>query len=76
MLVLSQKLRTFQYCEGKFNPAFVSTVGIDFKVKTVTVKDKRIKLQVWDTAGQVFILCINIKIKKIMIAIVTIITIV
>ena len=44
---------TFQYCEGKFNPAFVSTVGIDFKVKTVTVKDKRIKLQVWDTAGQV-----------------------
>ncbi|KAL5256603.1 hypothetical protein ACHWQZ_G011750 [Mnemiopsis leidyi] len=41
-----------QYCEGKFNPAFVSTVGIDFKVKTVTVKDKRIKLQVWDTAGQ------------------------
>jgi len=41
-----------QYCEGKFNPAFVSTVGIDFKVKTVMVKDKRIKLQVWDTAGQ------------------------
>lgn len=41
-----------QYCEGKFNPAFVSTVGIDFKVKTVKVKDKRIKLQVWDTAGQ------------------------
>ena len=31
----------------------MSTVGIDFKVKTVMVKDKRIKLQVWDTAGQV-----------------------
>ena len=52
------KLYFFQYCEGKFNPAFVSTVGIDFKVKTVTVKDKRIKLQVWDTAGQVYILLV------------------
>ena len=36
----------FQYCEGKFNPAFVSTVGIDFKVKTVRVGERRIKLQV------------------------------
>jgi len=42
-----------QYCDNKFNPAFVSTVGIDFKVKTVVTQDKkRIKLQVWDTAGQ------------------------
>ncbi|KAF9811026.1 hypothetical protein SFRURICE_001101 [Spodoptera frugiperda] len=32
--------------------AFVSTVGIDFKVKTVFRHDKRVKLQIWDTAGQ------------------------
>ncbi|CAB1420330.1 unnamed protein product [Pleuronectes platessa] len=31
---------------------FVSTVGIDFKVKTIYRNDKRIKLQIWDTAGQ------------------------
>jgi GTPase SAR1 family protein len=30
----------------------VSTVGIDFKVKTVFRHDKRVKLQIWDTAGQ------------------------
>ncbi|MCJ8737822.1 hypothetical protein PDJAM_G00028540 [Pangasius djambal] len=35
-----------------FTPAFVSTVGIDFKVKTIYRNDKRIKLQIWDTAGQ------------------------
>lgn len=30
----------------------MSTVGIDFKVKTVFRHDKRVKLQIWDTAGQ------------------------
>ena len=29
-----------------------STVGIDFKIKTIEVGDKTVKLQVWDTAGQ------------------------
>eukprot|EP00345_Euplotes_harpa_P012890 CAMPEP_0168351572 /NCGR_PEP_ID=MMETSP0213-20121227/21955_1 /TAXON_ID=151035 /ORGANISM="Euplotes harpa, Strain FSP1.4" /LENGTH=131 /DNA_ID=CAMNT_0008362457 /DNA_START=148 /DNA_END=543 /DNA_ORIENTATION=- len=28
------------------------TIGIDFKIKTITVKKKVVKLQVWDTAGQ------------------------
>ena len=30
----------------------IPTIGIDFKIKTIPVKDKRIKLQIWDTAGQ------------------------
>jgi Ras-related protein Rab-8A len=34
------------------SPSFITTIGLDFKVKTVMVQDKRIKLQVWDTAGQ------------------------
>ena len=42
----------FRYADDSFTPAFVSTVGIDFKVKTVYRNDKRIKLQIWDTAGQ------------------------
>uniref|UniRef100_UPI00358F2003 ras-related protein Rab-3B-like n=1 Tax=Myxine glutinosa TaxID=7769 RepID=UPI00358F2003 len=42
----------FRYADHTFTPAFVSTVGIDFKVKTIHRKDKRIKLQIWDTAGQ------------------------
>lgn len=42
----------FRYADDSFTPAFVSTVGIDFKVKTVFRNDKRIKLQIWDTAGQ------------------------
>jgi len=41
-----------RFTEDTFNPSFISTIGIDFKVKTVDIDGKRVKLQVWDTAGQ------------------------
>jgi len=37
----------FRYSDDSFSSSFVSTVGIDFKVKTVFQQDKRIKLQIW-----------------------------
>lgn len=37
----------FRYADDSFTSAFVSTVGIDFKVKTVFRNEKRIKLQIW-----------------------------
>lgn len=37
----------FRYADDSFTSAFVSTVGIDFKVKTIYRSDKRIKLQIW-----------------------------
>lgn len=39
----------FRYADDSFTSAFVSTVGIDFKVKTVFRQDKRVKLQIWVT---------------------------
>ncbi|XP_023238813.1 ras-related protein Rab-3C-like [Centruroides sculpturatus] len=42
----------FRYADDSFTSAFVSTVGIDFKVKTIFKQDKKVKLQIWDTAGQ------------------------
>jgi len=43
----------FRYSDDSFTSSFVSTVGIDFKVKTVRQHDKRIKLQIWvGTAAQ------------------------
>jgi GTPase SAR1 family protein len=27
------------------------TIGIDFRIKTINIMNKNVKLQVWDTAG-------------------------
>ena len=37
----------FRYADDSFDSSFVSTVGIDFKVKTMFRQDKRVKLQIW-----------------------------
>lgn len=42
----------FRFSDDAFNTTFISTIGIDFKIKTVEVDGKRVKLQIWDTAGQ------------------------
>jgi len=40
-----------RFCEDKFTPNHLSTIGIDFKIKTLDVDGKKIKMQIWDTAG-------------------------
>ena len=37
---------------ASFSPTFITTIGIDFKIKTIELDGKVIKLQIWDTAGQ------------------------
>eukprot|EP00512_Aurantiochytrium_limacinum_P004059 CAMPEP_0171495444 /NCGR_PEP_ID=MMETSP0958-20121227/6149_1 /TAXON_ID=87120 /ORGANISM="Aurantiochytrium limacinum, Strain ATCCMYA-1381" /LENGTH=216 /DNA_ID=CAMNT_0012029435 /DNA_START=433 /DNA_END=1083 /DNA_ORIENTATION=+ len=41
-----------RYANDSFSPTFITTIGIDFKIKTIQLDDKTIKLQIWDTAGQ------------------------
>lgn len=41
-----------RFAEDKFNQDFLTTIGIDFKVRHVIIDDAKIKLQIWDTAGQ------------------------
>merc|ERR1711915_645221 len=36
----------FRFTDDAFSSTFISTIGIDFKVKTVLLKGKKIKLQV------------------------------
>ncbi|KAL7376874.1 hypothetical protein ABVT39_017479 [Epinephelus coioides] len=53
----------YRYTDNKFNPKFITTVGIDFREKRVvyttsnpngatTGKTFKVHLQLWDTAGQ------------------------
>ena len=41
-----------RYVDQVWNEVFVPTIGVDFKVKTLTIDNKQIKMQIWDTAGQ------------------------
>ena len=41
-----------RYAYDSFSPTFITTIGIDFKIKTVHLGGKKVKLQIWDTAGQ------------------------
>jgi Ras-related protein Rab-8A len=41
-----------QMANSSFSPTFISTIGIDFKIKNMVLGQKRLKLQIWDTAGQ------------------------
>ena len=41
-----------QYCEGHFETSRVSTIGVDFQTKVVTLPDGEVKLSIWDMAGQ------------------------
>lgn len=37
---------------GDFQEKTGNTIGVDFSMKTLTIDNKKIKLQIWDTAGQ------------------------
>lgn len=37
----------FRFSDDAFTSTFISTIGIDFKIKTVELRGKKIKLQIW-----------------------------
>lgn len=42
-----------RFSDDTFAEGFIATIGVDFKIKEVEVKNgKIVKLQIWDTAGQ------------------------
>jgi Ras-related protein Rab-1A len=42
----------FRFIDSKFVESTLSTIGVDFKFRTLTIKNQRVKLQIWDTAGK------------------------
>ena len=41
-----------RYSDDSFTSSFITTIGIDFKIKSILIGDSKVKLQIWDTAGQ------------------------
>lgn len=40
-----------RFADDSFNSSFISTIGVDFKIRTVEIEGLIYKLQIWDTAG-------------------------
>lgn len=41
-----------RFSDDQFNENYLTTIGVDFRFRTLTIDGKQIKLQIWDTAGQ------------------------
>jgi Ras-related protein Rab-1A len=41
-----------RFADDIFHETFLPTIGVDFKIRTIEHEGSKIKLQMWDTAGQ------------------------
>ncbi|KAK3093654.1 hypothetical protein FSP39_018529 [Pinctada imbricata] len=48
-----------KFTDDVFTEAFIATIGVDFKIRTVDIDGKSVRLQIWDTAGQDRFKCIT-----------------
>ena len=41
-----------RYVNEEYKVTHITTIGVDFKIKTMNIDGSKIKMQIWDTAGQ------------------------
>lgn len=41
-----------RFVDDAYTESYISTIGVDFKIRTLNLDGKTVKMQIWDTAGQ------------------------
>ena len=41
-----------RFADNSYTDSYISTIGVDFKIRNMEIDGKKAKLQIWDTAGQ------------------------
>ena len=41
-----------RFADDTYADSYINTIGVDFKIRTIDINSKTVKLQIWDTAGQ------------------------
>ncbi|XP_023654185.1 ras-related protein Rab-35-like [Paramormyrops kingsleyae] len=41
-----------RFADNSFSGSYITTIGVDFKIRTVDINGEKVKIQIWDTAGQ------------------------
>ncbi|KAL0969152.1 hypothetical protein UPYG_G00223190 [Umbra pygmaea] len=41
-----------RFTDNEFHSSHISTIGVDFKMKTLKIDGIKVRVQIWDTAGQ------------------------
>ncbi|CAL1293686.1 ras-related protein Rab-35-like [Argiope bruennichi] len=41
-----------RFADNTFSGNYITTIGVDFKIRTLEIDGEKVKLQIWDTAGQ------------------------
>ena len=50
--VVRKPNNSYRFSKGLFAEEYKATVGMDFAFKNITTRNKNIRIQIWDTAGQ------------------------
>ncbi|KAF6209713.1 hypothetical protein GE061_015462 [Apolygus lucorum] len=41
-----------RFADDEFREQYMSTIGVDFRIRTLDVDGEKVRVQIWDTAGQ------------------------